>query len=180
MGGVLSGSRGERGGKDTTDRHPAARLTVKNLYGLDWWQRDVRIRMEAPDLFMLVCAEVEHPVMIDSTPCRYGGFRRWFLCLKCGRRCTVLHFVGGMFACRQCHKLVYASQSENARSRLFRRVDAIRARLGWKPGILSPNGAKPDRMHWRNYLGLRDELAKLTDLLFCKLGKWADKASAKD
>ena len=56
----------------------------------------------------------EH-IRLDSTPCNYGGERTWFLCPHCRNRRAVLFSAGGVFACRQCHDLAYASTREDAK-----------------------------------------------------------------
>jgi hypothetical protein len=42
---------------------------------------------------------------------RFGGHRLYARCPLSGRRCEVLPIVGGVVACRQVHRLAYASQS---------------------------------------------------------------------
>jgi len=56
-------------------------------------------------------------IKLETTPCRFGGLRYWFICpgLECGRRVGVLYRKYGVFACRLCHQLSYASQNENKR-----------------------------------------------------------------
>jgi hypothetical protein len=59
---------------------------------------------------------------------------------------------GGIFACRHCYRLAYASSREDAGSgRATRRADRLRARLGWHPGILNGEGGKPKWMRWRTF-----------------------------
>lgn len=57
---------------------------------------------------------------IVSTPGRYGGFLRWFVCPGCGRRVGKLYLPTGKWAflCRHCHKLGYQAQF----SREFRKA----------------------------------------------------------
>jgi hypothetical protein len=54
-------------------------------------------------------------VGIERTPCHVGGSRPWFICpaLGCGRRVAIL-YGGGIFACRLCFQLAYASAREEA------------------------------------------------------------------
>jgi hypothetical protein len=59
---------------------------------------------------------------------------------------------------------------------MFRRVEKIRARLGWPPGIASPDGSKPPRMHLKTYKALTSELDKLTRALLVDLKSWLDNA----
>jgi hypothetical protein len=62
---------------------------------------------------------VEYPVMLDRTPCNFGGTRTWFRCPspRCGRRVAIL-YKGRFFACRHCLQLAYASQRSGARNAL--------------------------------------------------------------
>jgi hypothetical protein len=102
--------------------------------------------------------EREYPVYLTDTACNFGGGRAWFTCPApgCARRIGVLWLSGsGVFACRHCCRLGYASQREAAGDRAARRADRIRERLGWPPGILNWNGSKPKGMHWETYWRLR-------------------------
>jgi hypothetical protein len=87
----------------------------------------------------------EHPVCIIRTPCRLGGSRAWFICpaVGCGR-CIAILYGGGIFACRHCYRLAYASSREDAGDRATRRTDRLRARLGWEPGILNGGGREAE------------------------------------
>jgi hypothetical protein len=58
---------------------------------------------------------------------------------------------GGIFACRQCYQLAYASSREGPDGRAIRRADRIRSRLGWEPGILNGSGDKPKWMRWSTF-----------------------------
>ena len=62
----------------------------------------------------------------------------------------MLYGVGGRFRCRACHDLAYGSTREGAYERNRRRADALRRRLGGKPGIFSVPW-KPKGMHWATY-----------------------------
>lgn len=111
---------------------------------------------------------MEYPVYLEWTECNLGGRRAWFLCPAngCGRRVAKLFLGGsGIFACRHCYRLAYASQRENVDSRATRRADKIRERLGWQPGILNDHGWKPKGMHWKTYWRLQaqhDEFVALS------------------
>ena len=56
----------------------------------------------------------DYKVSLDTTPCNYGGHRRWFLCPSCQRRSRILYMPPNsrLFACRVCHNLTYRSQQE--------------------------------------------------------------------
>jgi hypothetical protein len=100
--------------------------------------------------------DMAYPVLLDWTPCHYGGQRAWWLCpaVGCGRRVALL-FGGTVFACRHCHELTYQSQRETADMRAIRRADKLRDRMDWTPGILTPPGGKPKGMHWQTFERLR-------------------------
>lgn len=67
-------------------------------------------------------------VPILRTACNYGGGRSWFGCPRCGRRVAVLYLRHG-FACRQCSRVAYASQSDDVTGRAWRVQRKIEARL---------------------------------------------------
>ncbi|MDT3677874.1 MAG: hypothetical protein ROZ64_03435 [Burkholderiaceae bacterium] len=78
-------------------------------------------------------APVHQRIAIQRTPCNYGGSRPWFACPRCARRVGVLYLRSG-FACRRCSRVAYASQSEDALGRIWRKQRRAEARLGerWK------------------------------------------------
>jgi hypothetical protein len=94
----------------------------------------------------------QYRVPLSWTDCHLGGQRPWFLCPCCGRRVAVL-WGGGIFACRHCHKLAYASQREDRMSRALRRMQKIQARMGWDGSY----GPKPKGMHWRTFERLEQQ-----------------------
>lgn len=171
MGGFGSGPRS---GKDLADE--MWRLDVRPMerggylkagisYGWKWGRGHeifafINVVVESERIWLSYrqreqCGEwmcMNYPVGISRTACTYGGKRTWWLCPMpgCGRRVAVL-FGGAVFACRYCHRLAYRSQRETASDRASRRVDFLRERLGWDPGILSRSGRKPKGMHWRTF-----------------------------
>lgn len=60
-------------------------------------------------------------ITITTTPCHFGRTRRWFLCpmkkdgVLCKKRVAILYLKEGIFGCRHCHHLTYASQNKNRR-----------------------------------------------------------------
>ena len=109
----------------------------------------------------------EYPIHLATTPCHMGGERDWFLCPArgCGLRVAVL-YGGGIFACRECYRLAYPSQREDAADRAARRAHRIRDRMGWSGGVLEGSGwGKPKGMHWRTYQRLCDEHDTFEDVV---------------
>jgi hypothetical protein len=88
-------------------------------------------------------ATAEH-IALARTPCNFGGSRPWFLCPRCAARIAVLYMRGGRFACRQCQRVAYASQSDDVCGRAWRRQAKLEARLGrhWQ---------RPKGMHRRTH-----------------------------
>ena len=93
--------------------------------------------------------DIDEVVPFVLTPMRFGGQRRWFQCLRCGRKCRVL-FGGRRFRCRRCHRVRYASQSETRLDRAHRGMFKIVKRLDPKEQC-NDLPEKPKRMHWRTY-----------------------------
>lgn len=75
----------------------------------------------------------EYTIRMEAKPMRYGGFRYYLICPRSGRRCEVLALVGGQPACRQYHRLVYASQSDDVFGRYHRTIDRLEKRLAKRP-----------------------------------------------
>ncbi len=71
----------------------------------------------------------EVTVSLEAVPMRFGGFRYYALCPVQGRRCEVLAVVAGKVACRQAHRLTYATQSMDRLGRLRERVDRAEKQL---------------------------------------------------
>jgi len=180
MGGFGSG-RGQSG-RDTTSDYRA--LDVRRLQrdglltpgrSFGWnWMRDgktvasIQVRAETDQIILNYRHKsggsewqpMDYRVRLAWTDCTLGGRRAWLLCPArgCGRRVALLYIGGsGIFACRHCYKLAYASQRETRDDRAARRADRIRDRLGWEAGILNCEGDKPKGMHWRTFERLHAE-----------------------
>lgn len=186
MGGPGSGNRWRYGAKSSTDdyrtldvRRWAREGMLRPGHWGGWqWTRNgevvasIRMRAEADRVILMYrhrsgseeWKDAEYPVRIVRTPCNLGGTRPWFLCpaLGCGRRVAIL-YGGGIFACRHCYQLAYASAREDAGDRATRRADRIRARLGWEPGILNGSGDKPKWMRWRTFYRLTEQHDQLVN-----------------
>jgi hypothetical protein len=87
---------------------------------------------------------------IEQTEANFGGFRDWFVCPGCRRRCGTL-YIRRRVRCRICHGLAYLTQTEHDVERRLRRIGKRRERLGGSRWILADFPPKPKRMHWRTY-----------------------------
>ena len=117
-----------------------------------------------------------YSVQIEQTPCHLGGTRPWFLCPArgCGRRVAVL-YGGAVFACRHCHKLAYPSENENSRDRATRRLEKLRERLQWPPGLFEGSGwGKPKHMHRTTFQRLVTEYEQQEAVVLGAMNKWPE------
>lgn len=71
---------------------------------------------------------VNQHITLVTTPCHYGGDRKWFLCPNCQKRVGILSGYGKHFLCRHCYGLAYGSQSEDVFSRMIRKRDKLKQR----------------------------------------------------
>jgi hypothetical protein len=96
------------------------------------------------DVLRIACAINGQPVdlriPIDRTPCTYGGSRPWFECPGCGKRKAVLYLRQSAFKCRNCARVAYRSQSEDAIGRTWLKQQKAEAKLG-------KNWSRPKGMH---------------------------------
>ena len=69
--------------------------------------------------------DFDYKIPLETTPCRYGGKRYWFICpwykdgTYCGKRVGTLYKDGDYFACRHCYDLTYSSRKVNRRYSMF-------------------------------------------------------------
>ena len=92
---------------------------------------------------------VDLPITLDYTmPGHIGGWRSWFLCPECSRRCAILY--APRFACRLCLDLSYESQRTGRRFLALKKTARILAKLGGGDSI----PPRPKGMTHRIYDGL--------------------------
>jgi hypothetical protein len=88
------------------------------------------------------------------TETNFGGWRQWFLCPCCERRCAIIYRdgAGPRWGCRVCLKGRYLSEPMTPKDRRLHAAFKVRERLGQtKGGILVRFPPKPKGMHWRTY-----------------------------
>ena len=71
-------------------------------------------------------------IYFETTPCNYGGERKWFMCPHCGKRREILYLYGRHFTCRTCADLNYECQHELPLDRTYRQA---RKRVIVKSGV---------------------------------------------
>ncbi len=119
-----------------------------------------------------------YSIKLSKTPCNYGGYRHWFQCPSCSKRVSVL-YCRGTYICRHCTKANYGSQLEQPIDNVFRRLNAIRARLGWQVGIASGYGQRPKGMHQTTYDKLICDYDNLMERLISAHRKMLDRTNEK-
>jgi hypothetical protein len=110
-------------------------------------------------------------LLLDYTPCGFGGDRPWLLCPKCQTRRAALYFVGSdtllrqpvaasCFACRVCAGMGYESQRQREPGRAASRAKKARRKIGGILGggnLLTTFPGKRKGMHSTTYERLRGE-----------------------
>lgn len=99
--------------------------------------------------------DASQTVWTTSTPCCYGGQRRWFNCPTCRRRCEVLYQRSGRFACRTCQRVSYTSQSGSEHDRLNTRFHRLNALV---------EAGKPKWQRWSTFNRLEQRLDRADEL----------------
>lgn len=88
----------------------------------------------------------QQEIALASAPMRFGGRRYYFICPRHHRRCEVMPMIGGVFASRQAHRLVYQSQSNDHLGRLREKSWKLEKRLWPVSGKRRPRGANRQRL----------------------------------
>ncbi|NQW93788.1 MAG: hypothetical protein HQ446_07105 [Polaromonas sp.] len=94
--------------------------------------------------------DASQTIRTTTTPCRYGGARTWFECPVCFGRAAVLFMRAGRFACRQCQKISYTSQSGSAYARYHQLHALIEA-------------GKPKWQRWETFNRLEDRFERVNE-----------------
>jgi len=94
---------------------------------------------------------VEINIVLEYTPCNFGGSRAWMRCPSCNRRCGVLYLADELPACRKCYNLGYDSESETEVDRAMRQARKAQERLGYHEGDLCGWLPRPKGMHHTTY-----------------------------
>jgi hypothetical protein len=91
----------------------------------------------------------------------FGRHRPILLCNSCGRGAIRLFVCYGTYACRHCHRALYASQKNNQIGRKRLQASKLRLQLGTLPDICEPMPSKPKWIRRRTYQRLRSQILAL-------------------
>ena len=98
--------------------------------------------------------DASQTICTTTTPCRYGGARMWFQCPCCSGRAEVLFMRAGRFACRQCQKVSYSSQSGSAHDRINTRYHKLHALI---------EAGRPKWQRWATFERLEDRFERANE-----------------
>lgn len=157
---------------------PRTRSTLSS-----YWNEELALvmRLEATPRWLFIDPEPRsgtrplerQAIELDSIGCNYGGRRTFFLCPGdgCGRRCVSLFLVNGLFRCRACHGLLYASQTKDKWGRLLWQANKVREGLSGEPGTSQPIADRPRGMWRRTYRRRRDSIHEFERMAWTHLLK---------
>jgi hypothetical protein len=124
--------------------------------------------------------DINELIPVVTTAVHFGGWRHWFACSSCGRRCRKLHG-GSHFRCRLCCGARYESQYEGEPLRICAIRWRLRAHLeerggqDWPLGLDDGFPPKPPRMHWRTYRRLEARDGDLGGRWLVGLSGWLER-----
>jgi hypothetical protein len=104
---------------------------------------------------------MHYPIWLHRTPCRFGGFRWWWVCPRTGHLATKLYLPPGAttFASRRAYRMAYRSERGGPMDRSHLRQRRIFEKPGGDYRIFEPAPPmRPKGMHRRTYERLLAEL----------------------
>lgn len=87
--------------------------------GYSMKQNQIELKYRFQEAFSNDWEDVDQTIYFQSTPCNYGGERKWFTCPRCNGRSAVLYGVQKYFFCRKCCNLPYQSQLQSPIDRVI-------------------------------------------------------------
>ena len=191
MGGYGSG---RQGGRPTTDRTESVKVSIhhvmrgfdgKTAMGRKWTFDTIDGELtafviphdDAPPIVQLKyrfdhyhrdTGDQTQLVQVESSLCRFGGRRWWWLCPRTGRRVVTLYLPNGgvQFLSRDAYGLGYQSTRETRIDRAYRKAARLYRKLGGTyDGPCSEWPDKPRGMHWRTYNAICDQLSAVEQFI---------------
>ena len=153
------------------EQTPRIDIRIWHKRGLLWdgsnntwsWSRgeesagSIRFTVNAGNIQLTYAAQgqdASQTIRTTTTPCRYGGARTWFQCPCCSKRAAVLFMRSGRFACRQCQRVSYTSQSGSTRERANARYHQLKAII---------EAGKPKWTRWATFNRLEDRFEHVSE-----------------
>lgn len=153
------------------EQTPRIDIRIWHKRGLLWdgsnntwsWSRgeesagSIRFTVNADSIRLTYAAQgqdASQTIRTTTTPCRYGGARTWFQCPCCSKRAAVLFMRSGRFACRQCQRVSYTSQSGSTRERANARYHQLKAII---------EAGKPKWTRWATFNRLEDRFEHVSE-----------------
>lgn len=116
-------------------------------------QVDIRKHRELAKTLFMEKSSFVRVVRTEARP--FGGFRYWFLCPECARRCAILYIVPEL-RCRLCTGAHYKSEAFSPKDRRLHAAFKLRKKLGQSHGgIIAPFPQKPKWMRWHTYYRIK-------------------------
>lgn len=102
--------------------------------------------------------DVAEAIKLVSTPCNFGGERKWFECPNCTKKVLIL-YGGKFFRCRNCHGLVHPSVNESKLDRSSRALARYQSKLAPDLDLNALDGLdwleKPKWMRYRTFYRMK-------------------------
>lgn len=115
----------------TGEAKPWARVLL--TLRLDRWRGEARLVFDV-DHYSRRTGPQDQVVQMETTPCRFGGRRWWWLCPATWRRCSTLYLPNGgtrfLSRGRGAYPLAYASQNGSAMDRSHARLARLHEKAG--------------------------------------------------
>ncbi len=112
-----------------------------------------------PELIRAASLEIDgQDIFFTYTKTRFGGFRSWFLCPRCGKRAYKLYIppFSDCLACRRCQNLVYEVQMK-AKNKGYVLVRSRKAQEKYFKTRVTSKKFEKRRDNWLFWLGKRKE-----------------------
>jgi hypothetical protein len=109
----------------------------------------------------------DYRITMHRTPCRFGGFRWWWVCPRTGHLAAKLYLPPGatMFASRRAYRMAYRSELGGPMDRSHLRQGRIYEKLGETYGFYEQSPPRrPKGMHRRTYERLVNQLYGAMDV----------------
>lgn len=135
------------------EAEPWARVTI--TLRLDPWRGEARLQYDVPH-WSRPTGPQDQTVQMETTACRFGGRRWWWLCPATWRRCSKLYLPNGgtRFLSRGpgAYRLAYASQAADAMDRSHARLARLHRKMGGEYDYADdPPPPRPKGMRHRTY-----------------------------